>query len=906
MALFLAFTTLVPVYATEGVEVSEETSTTSEVSTSAYEVEPEQTYSISITAVDPDGGLLSDLEFRILSPSGNAMNFVKSNGVYMPADNGFYQTVATDSAGSFTLSGLSQGTYSIEYTNNNSNYVAGNTPRVDAGDGASVTINMKRNVGDMIFTLTGEDGSAIGGAKFVIVNSNGANVKFSGQNSDYTVGSGTETLETNTAGRFIVHALPVGDYTVKQTESPVEYNGDLVSQTFTVSLGNQTNVNATSEKRYGNVTITLSDGSASLNGGSFYITSSGGGKVYFQNGQFSRNSGSDSFAINGSITLKGLPVGNYTLVEASAPNGYVKAGDKSFSISKNDTTTVSVVNQQDVGSLRIEVKDGNTSDAIQGYGFTMADANGNVLSFVKNSDGDYTYSASGPESTLISNANGVILVGKLPPKTYVIKQSRAAAGYIIDVAESQQTITNGQTTTYEAKVYKSNTSISVLDESMAPLEGIAIEILNDDGNVVFEGQSNEEGKLLISGIPAGNYSYSIKNLGSPYVNKTYEARFAINSNGEVANMEPCIIEYNKVIVDIGQKVAGAKFTLTDATNNNNVLKAESDENGIVTFTKIADGVYTLKQTEAPAGYQVSDKQETVAIDRETKGALKFTFKNTVIGDESTSSTSEDESQTSEDPSRDPKSSFPIVPVIIGLLVLLAAIIFAVMKTKKDEEKEGAEANKPAGDKPEATKVIPPVSNLEFEKEPEPEPEEEVVEEPPMTAEERKPEFDTFVDPYEQEAIEKTETIIAEGVASVMDEQADKAEEVADDLAENAEEVEENIEEVKEDVAEAVEEIPAETEETLTSAEEAINEAEETAQEAISSIEEEASGEITENLAETEQAVQEDKEEASGESREEPEVKEVKTPTPNPRPNTNRSAKSNNYNRNKSKKRKKRR
>lgn len=49
---------------------------------------------------------------------------------------------------------------------------------------------------------------------------------------------------------------------------------------------------------------------------------------------------------------------------------------------------------------------------------------------------------------------------------------------------------------------------------------------------------------------------------------------------------------------------GAEFTLYD-TKNNSVATAVSNENGIVTFSDVAKGSYTIKETKAPEGYRLS-------------------------------------------------------------------------------------------------------------------------------------------------------------------------------------------------------------------------------------------------------------------------------------------------------------
>lgn len=67
---------------------------------------------------------------------------------------------------------------------------------------------------------------------------------------------------------------------------------------------------------------------------------------------------------------------------------------------------------------------------------------------------------------------------------------------------------------------------------------------------------------------------------------------------------------NKTDAD-NKKVAGAEFTLYDGPNA--VATETTDRNGVATFSGIAIGSYTLKETKAPTGYVVSDAEYAVVV-----------------------------------------------------------------------------------------------------------------------------------------------------------------------------------------------------------------------------------------------------------------------------------------------------
>lgn len=78
------------------------------------------------------------------------------------------------------------------------------------------------------------------------------------------------------------------------------------------------------------------------------------------------------------------------------------------------------------------------------------------------------------------------------------------------------------------------------------------------------------------------------------------------------------------------KLAGATFELTDA--NNNAIYRTSDKNGELSFTNLAPGSYTLKETKAPKDFVKSEKRWTVNV--YSDGSVRITQIGLVGSDES--------------------------------------------------------------------------------------------------------------------------------------------------------------------------------------------------------------------------------------------------------------------------------
>lgn len=62
------------------------------------------------------------------------------------------------------------------------------------------------------------------------------------------------------------------------------------------------------------------------------------------------------------------------------------------------------------------------------------------------------------------------------------------------------------------------------------------------------------------------------------------------------------------------KLEGAVFSLTSTTDSEKTFTAITDEDGFIKFSGLDAGTYTLTETKAPDGYQISGKEYTVKID----------------------------------------------------------------------------------------------------------------------------------------------------------------------------------------------------------------------------------------------------------------------------------------------------
>lgn len=83
-------------------------------------------------------------------------------------------------------------------------------------------------------------------------------------------------------------------------------------------------------------------------------------------------------------------------------------------------------------------------------------------------------------------------------------------------------------------------------------------------------------------------------------------------NAAIEGTQPGSLNFTKTD-ESGKGLSGAEFTLTNDANASEVYTAVSATNGSVTFDGLAAGTYTLAESQAPDGYQVSDQKYQAVV-----------------------------------------------------------------------------------------------------------------------------------------------------------------------------------------------------------------------------------------------------------------------------------------------------
>lgn len=338
----------------------------------------------------------------------------------------------------------------------------------------------------------------------------------------------------------------------------------------------------------------------------------------------------DVTVTNGEITVNELPIGDYTVTEKTAPNGYlVNVAPFKTTVSANHTAETTITDEAPTGKISIK----------------KSDSKGNVQGEASLEGAEYTvYGADGQEvGKITTDKDGNGSLENLVLGTYTVKETKAPEAYDLD----------WNTYTVELTYKDQNTAIilgNVDSKENVKTGKIEIKKTDTEGNPLKSGEFGiyanadmyigdtlyKKGQLVVSiktddsgvarsgDLPYG--SYYVKEISAP----TQEAG---NSHNFVLSDDTQYVKINgknktDTVTFVDKKVTASKTTITGTDEIKDAVMTVTDNDGKVIDTWTSDGnphsikglhegwEYTLTETTAPKGYVKAESIKfTVSTDK---------------------------------------------------------------------------------------------------------------------------------------------------------------------------------------------------------------------------------------------------------------------------------------------------
>ncbi|WP_192825593.1 SpaA isopeptide-forming pilin-related protein [Bacillus pacificus] len=508
-------------------------------------------------------------------------------------------TLRTDKTGKVVSQKLEPGKYTLKETKAPQGYKLLKEEIevvVEANKVVQVQVENAKELGSLQVTKKdAESGKVLEGAEFRLKNENGQ-----------VVG---ETKTTNKDGVVKFENLVPGKYTLEETKAPEGYKAVEVTVEVNVVANEVVKQEVMNEKLTGQfeiVKVDAEDKAKVLSDAEFEV---------YKDGKKVETLRTDK---TGKVISQKLEPGTYTLKETKAPQGYKLLKEEiEVVVEANKVVQVQVENAKELGSLQVIKKDAESGKVLEGAEFKLKNETGQVVG-----------------ETKTTNKDGVVKFENLVPGKYTLEETKAPEGYkAVEVTVEVNVVANEvvKQEVMNEKVTGQFEIIKVDANDKAKVLSDAEFTVYKDGKKVAELKTDESGKVMSPKLPLGEYTVKETKAPEGYKLSNKEWKVTIQNEKEVVKVEAeneRILGSLQIIKtddkDQAKRLSGAEFTLKDAQGNVVKEGITTDKSGIVKVDGLVPGEYTLEETKAPEGYELTKQVIHVTVDGEKIVDVKVT------------------------------------------------------------------------------------------------------------------------------------------------------------------------------------------------------------------------------------------------------------------------------------------
>lgn len=310
---------------------------------------------------------------------------------------------------------------------------------------------------------------------------------------------------------------------------------------------------------------------------------------------------------NGYFEFDEIPYGEYIVREIEAPTGYILS-DESYTVTvceDGETITIRTVNKP----ITVEISKVDVyGDELEGAKMQLENADGEIV-----------------DEWTSDGTNHVVT--ELPAGDYTLKEIAAPDGYVIATDIKFTVDVYGKVTVENIEITATsengNPLIVMVDDTTKAqiskqdittseeLPGATIQIIDKDGNVVDEWVSTTEPHFIEAELIAGE-KYTLHETAAPdgYVIAN-DVEFTVNSDGTVTEVvmkdDTTKVKISKRDITTDKELTGATLQIIDEDGNVVEEWVSTDEAHFVEGKLIAGKEYTLRETNAPDGYEIANE-----------------------------------------------------------------------------------------------------------------------------------------------------------------------------------------------------------------------------------------------------------------------------------------------------------